>query len=238
MSKLTGAGLAKHCKTKIGTPYVYGAKGANGVLTNTKLNNLIKKYKDIFTNAYIAKARKFVGKVCTDCSGLISWYTGKNIGSYQMYSSASKRGLIATVDQAPVGAVLWKKGHVGVKISKNYCIEGKGIDYGTVKTKISEVGYTHWLLFSYLDYAKTTAATTAKQKNPYSEPGKTVYLGCKGDDVRWVQWELCEAGFDIKIDGDFGQLTQTAVKTFQQSSKLTVTGKVTSSTRKAFLLDQ
>ena len=32
MAKLTGRGLATFAKSKVGTPYVYGAKGADGKL--------------------------------------------------------------------------------------------------------------------------------------------------------------------------------------------------------------
>ena len=80
MAKLTGAGLAQFAKSKIGTPYVYGAKGAEGALTASRLNTLAKSYPSMFTTSYITKARKFIGKVCTDCSGLQSWYTGKLLG--------------------------------------------------------------------------------------------------------------------------------------------------------------
>ena len=149
-SKLTGIELVKHCKSKIGTPYVFGAKGANGKLTQSFLNSLIKSYPKMFTPIYIKKAEKLVGKVCTDCSGLISWYTGKNIGTDAMNSTATKRGLIKDIRKAPIGAVLWKNGHVGVYIGNGYCIEAKGIDYGTIKSSISNTRFTHWLLFENL----------------------------------------------------------------------------------------
>ena len=89
MANLTGAGLAAFAKGKKGTPYVYGAKGAEGVLTQSKVNFLSNNYKNIFTATYLnkIKTRGLVGKVCTDCSGLISWYIGKVLGSSQMYYS-------------------------------------------------------------------------------------------------------------------------------------------------------
>jgi hypothetical protein len=232
MAKLTGKGLADHCKSKLGVPYVYGAKGANGPLKQTQLNSLILAYPDIFSNMYVTKARKLVGRVCTDCSGLISWYTKRVLGSYQMYKTATTKEPISTVSQAPVGAVLWRSGHVGVKIDANYCIEAKGIDYGTVQTKISSAKFTHWLLFDYIDY--DMPVSSVKPQNPYTEPTETITKGSFGDGVKWVQWELNDAGIELEIDGDCGPITYQAIKTYQQSCKLVVDGKVGTNTRKAF----
>lgn len=236
MNKLTGRGLAAHAISKLGTPYVYGAKGINGIFTRVFLSALIFAYTMIFTNIYITKAQRLIGKVCTDCSGLISWYTRKNIGSYQMYSTASKRGLIKDINKAPIGAVLWKQGHVGVYIGNGYCIEAKGIDYGTVKTKISDTHFTHWLLFEdYIDYDDVIAETTKKQPNPYKLPKLTVIKGMAGEDVKWVQWELVESGFNLKITGICDILTDKAIREFQQSCKIKVDGKVGPDTRKSMI---
>ncbi len=235
MSKLTGKGLAKFVKSKLGIPYVYGAKGSYGKLTQAHLNSLILAYPNVFTNIYITKARKLVGKVCTDCSGLPAWYTGKNIGSYQLYKSASERHPISTIEQAPVGAILWKSGHVGVYIGGGYCIEAKGIDFGTVKSEVAKTKFTHWLLFDYIDYDMPVAAQ--KAQNPYREPTTTICQGMTGEGVKWVQWELHEASFDMDIDGVCGAITDKAIKSFQQSCKIAVDGKVGVSTRKAFMAD-
>jgi cell wall-associated NlpC family hydrolase len=235
MAKLTGKGLADHCKAKLGTPYVYGAKGSYGPLSQAHLNSLILAYPDVFTNMYVTKARRLVGKVCTDCSGLISWYTKRVLGSYQMYKTASVREPISTVDKAPIGAVLWRSGHVGVKVDNNYCIEAKGIDYGTVQTKITNAKFTHWLLFDNIEY--NMPVSSGKPQNPYAEPTETITKGSSGEGVKWVQWELNDAGVEVKIDGDCGPITYQAIKTFQQSCKLVVDGKVGLVTRAAFKVD-
>ena len=231
MGKLTGKELAKFAKSKLGTPYVYGAKGCYGKLTQAHLNSLILAYPNVFTNIYITKARKLVDKICTDCSGLPAWYTGKNIGSYQLYKSASERHPISTIAQAPVGAILWKSGHVGIYIGDGYCIEAKGIDYGTVESKVAKTKFTHWLLFDYIDYDMPVASQ--KDQNPYKKPTMTICLGMTGEGVKWVQWELREAGFDNDVDGICGTATVTDIKAFQQSSKITVDGKAGAVTRSA-----
>ena len=236
MAKLAGKYLADHCKTKLGTPYVYGAKGSYGKLTQSHLNSLILSYPNIFTNIYITKARRLLGKVCTDCSGLIGWYTGKNLGSYQLYKTAAIKESISTVGQAPIGAILWRSGHVGVKVDVAYCIEAKGIDYGTVKSKIASTKFTHWLLFDYIDY-DDIPISSSKPHNPYKEPTETVYKGMEGEFVKWVQWELNDAGIKVELDGEFGTITDKSIRTFQQSCKIAVDGKVGAVTRKAFKAD-
>ena len=104
---LTGKGLASFAKSKVGTPYVYGAKLSDGPLKLSRLNQLKKLYPNVITSSYYTKAKKFVGKVCTDCSGLISGYTGKLLGSSALYSNASSRNKLNKNDcsKIPVGAV-------------------------------------------------------------------------------------------------------------------------------------
>jgi peptidoglycan hydrolase-like protein with peptidoglycan-binding domain len=152
-----------------------------------------------------------------------------------MYKTAATKELITTVDKAPIGAVLWRTGHVGVKIDNDYCIEAKGIDYGTVQTKISSTKFTHWLLFEYMNY--DIPINTSKPQNPYKEPTETIAKGSIGEGVKWVQWELRDAGIEVKIDGDCGPITYQAIKEFQQSCKLVVDGKVGTNTKKAFKCD-
>lgn len=53
--------------------------------------------------------------------------------------------------------------------------------------------------------------------------------GCKGEDVKAVQEDLITLGYDLGpygADGDFGGLTDKAVREFQSAHKLTVDGAV------------
>ena len=245
MGNLTGVGLAQFAKSKIGTPYVYGAKGADGVFTLNRLNTLAKAYPSMFTQSYIEKAKKYVGKVCTDCSGLQSWYTGKVLGSAQLYSTASERIPISEIDRVPVGATLWKSGHVGVYQGNGKVVEAKGINYGTIESNVSATAWKYALLFDYIDYNNTTTETITTQvsqntgTNPYTEPTTLLRQGDNGEGVKWVQWELVEAGYDLTpyggIDGIFGSGTELLVKKFQQSCKISADGIVGTDTRRAFL---
>ena len=109
---------------------------------------------------------------------------------------------------------------------------------GTVKllTKLVNRTFTHWLTYSFMDYDKNVASN--KQKCPYDVPTKTLELGDETKGVKWLQWQLVEAGYDIKIDGIYGNATLKAVKKFKQSSKITpINGKITEETIKALKND-
>lgn len=259
MSKLTGQGLADFVLGKVGTPYVYGAKGADGPFTQRKFNSLKASYPKTFTQSYINKiiSKKLVGKVCTDCSGLISWYSGKVLGSAQLYSKAYARLPMSKIDDFAVGTVLWKSGHVGVYCGKDangkpICIEAKGIDYGTVNGIITNPNrWSYGLTFSWIDYEIPNKITdiTYKGKNPYTTPKVLLKKGSKGSNVKWLQWELNEAGYGnkftyngktydgVKIDGDFGTITDAATRAFQKSCKITVDGEVGPDTRNKLIED-
>ena len=108
--KKTAEGLINHCKRKLGTPYVYGAKGE--VLTQAVLDRLTRENPGTFSAAYIAKARKFLGRRCTDCSGLISWYTEIMRGSYNYHDTAAERSPISELDLSLIH--IWSNGVFGI----------------------------------------------------------------------------------------------------------------------------
>ena len=76
-----------------------------------------------------------------------------------------------------------------------------------------------------------TVKTESKQINPYIEPSVLLKKGMKSDSVKWLQYELNQAGYKLTIDGDFGSGTESAVKQFQKANKLTVDGIVGGATR-------
>jgi peptidoglycan hydrolase-like protein with peptidoglycan-binding domain len=257
---LTGKGLADFSKTKIGTPYVYGAKGADGVLTQTRVNWLASHYPKVFTPIYLKKIkdRNYVGKVCCDCSGLISWYTGKVLGSAQLYNQAYARLPMSELEKFAIGTVLYRNGHVGVyeglnSKGKHIVYEAKGIDYGTVASIVNPNSWTCGLTFSWIDYKIynpiDSKLITYKGINPYTEPIVNIKSGATGDAVKWIQYELIESGYGrrfsyngvvsegVIISGNFDKSTRLAVLDFQKSCKLEIDGIVGSYTRKAFKSD-
>ena len=75
----------------------------------------------------------------------------------------------------------------------------------------------------------TTTKTTTKC--PYAEPTKNIRYPSKGNDVCWLQWYLNRCGSNLKVDGNFGPLTKSAVLKFQKKYKLTTDGIVGPKTR-------
>lgn len=247
---LTGEGLAQYAKDKIGTPYFYGAKMQT--LTEQLIASMKKMYPKTVTKEYVQKARNkgMVGKICTDCSGLIYGYRGKNVGSSQLYQTASKRIPIAKFESFPIGTMVWKSGHVAVYIGMEngipMVVEAKGINYGVVKTRLKDTNWVYGLLFSDISYGDVKTNDLG-MSNPYAYPSRTIRWGCRGEDVKWVQFALRQAGFNIpftyngktynevKIDGVAGNITVAAIKAFQQSCKVTVDGKAGPVTNKLLL---
>lgn len=146
--------LVTFATSKLGTPYVYGTKGK--VLTSSLLNNLSNNYPNIFTNTYKSKAKTFIGKVCTDCSGLISWGTGILRGSANYFDTAKEKGNIENIPEI-VGLGVYKKGHIGIYIGNGQVIEAKGINYGVVKSNLQDTKWTHYLFLRDIDYSSTTS---------------------------------------------------------------------------------
>lgn len=225
---MTGKELAIYAKSKIGTPYFYGSKMDE--LTEYKMQWLHSHYPNVVTESYMNKARRKgqVGKINVDCSGLISAYTKKLLGSSQLYAQAYARMPISEWKKFADGVVLWKKGHVGVYIGDGLVSEARGIDHGTIVSKIQSIKWQYGLTFSWMDYEYSNPVSsdiiTYKKPNPYAEPATNIKKGMKGDGVKWVQYELVESGYDLVIDGIFGNKTLKALKAFQASCKIEVDG--------------
>ena len=151
-------GLVKFVESKIGTPYVYGMKG--GVLTETKYEQLKAMYGDLVWKS----DRKKIGKVCVDCSGLISWYTGMIRGSIQYKTAATSVHPISTVSKAPIGALVWKHGHIGVYVGNGEYIAADGSAYGVRRNKLSNASFTHWFLCADIAYIKEGEKTLAEKR--------------------------------------------------------------------------
>ena len=90
MSNLTAQGLIECTKGKLGTEYVYGAKGE--ILTQAKYDQLKKAYGN---NVWDSDKSK-IGKWCVDCSGLISWSCCRTSVSFlpPLYATSPPRGLL------------------------------------------------------------------------------------------------------------------------------------------------
>lgn len=144
MARMTGAELVAFARSKIGTPYVYGMKGT--VMTQANYNYLKGRFGKMVWNSDAKK----VGRVCVDCSGLISWACGVVLGSAQWFERANVKRPIASIKDAPLGALVWQKGHIGIYSGTRNgiprYIAADGSAYGVREAPVSRSGFTHWLL--------------------------------------------------------------------------------------------
>lgn len=56
-----------------------------------------------------------------------------------------------------------------------------------------------------------------KKVCPYPVPTRNLLFGCKGEDVKWLQWQLARHGFDCDVDGVFGWQTWRALWNYQKT---------------------
>lgn len=198
---LTNLGLIKFIKTKLGTPYVYGMKGT--VLTLAKYNSLKAQYGNLVWDS----DRNKIGKVCCDCSGLISWYTGIIRGSTQYKELAKKVYPISTIKDAPIGAAVWKQGHIGVYIGNGEYIAEDGSAYGCRKNKLSNASFTHWFKIIDIQYIEEEDdEVVEKAKIKINGKYYTVSRILK-DGINYIKIrDLAQAGFKISNEKDVAVL--------------------------------
>ena len=71
--------------------------------------------------------------------------------------------------------------------------------------------------------------------NPYHMPERTLKNGSTGNGVRWLQYELNTRGYQLVVDGIFGQKTEDAVRDYQNRAMLVCDGIVGPATRAELL---
>lgn len=198
MSK-TSRELIEFCKGKLGTPYVFGMKGQ--ILTEALLQQLAAVNPKVYTSQYITKARSFMGKHCTDCSGLITWCTGILRGSANYRETAREVKPIGTLNESMTGWALWKPGHIGVYIGNGKCIEAKGINYGTVETRAQDTPWVSVLKLKDIDYSAQVCESPVPSPHPtgwvkedggvrfYLEPERYVSNDWYQDKGQWFWFD-------------------------------------------------
>lgn len=245
MAEFTNKGLVTYCQAMLDykSPYWYGTFGQ---IANEELYVEKKKaYPDQYNKWSKASFSEQYGKKVHDCSGLIKGYfmtpgsssyptaPAKYDAKYDLSSSAlearaTEKGPISTIPELP-GLIVWKQGHVGVYVGNGYVIEERGHSYGTVKTKLTDRPWEKWLKHPYINYVSDVKP----------EPMPIGYCivslpilkrGMKDSKVKRLQGILNTYGYDLDVDGSFGGKTEAAVKSFQESKKLTNDGIVGAAT--------
>ena len=68
-------------------------------------------------------------------------------------------------------------------------------------------------------------------KNPYPYPTRAIKYGMKGNDVKWMQYQMNVHGHPLNVDGSCGPASLSAIKQFQKDHDLTVDGSCGLATR-------
>ena len=165
---MTNLELVVFAKSKLGTPYVYGMKG--DVLTEKQYERL----KILFGDLVWDSDRKKIGQVCVDCSGLISWATGIHRNSQGYHDTAAAVFPVSLLEDAPVGAALWKKGHIGIYLGNGKYIAADGSRYGVRMADVKGSSFTHWFLLKDIEYKEEEMVT--KETILYNEKPYTVEM--------------------------------------------------------------
>lgn len=217
--------------------YLYGGKGQpyTSALVRS-LHALYPGYIDL--EEALKDADK--GHYAIDCSGFVCKVLGiNNMGSYQLRNTAVKR-LKVTESNARAGMVLWRAGHVAY-VGDNLRIYEAASTKADMRVSSFEDRAGAFTELLVVKGSALAEAPVAEDTNPYSIPTRTIkyfpdnYMS--GEDVKWVQFELADAGFDIDIDGEWGPKSDAVLRAFQASCKLEVDGKCGPLTRAALQKD-
>ena len=147
-----------------------------------------------------------------------------DIGTEEIIKVCS--GVSEDFSKVDVGELLWMTGHVGVYIGEGLAVEASpkwknGVQITSVLNMGSKKGYNGrtWVKHGklpYVEYAPEIDVILSLLEK-----------GSKGEQVKTLQRLLTQ--MDIKcggVDGDFGTMTEDAVKVFQKSKSISVDGRV------------
>jgi len=217
-------GLANHAISYLGKAYMYGY---TGIVTEEIIQAKKKQYPRIYTDDYIARTRRNIGKWATDCAGLVDLYLGVDLSAAGYYKMSTIKGPIASMPKNVIGLLVFKVNHtsgevvhVGIYMGNDTVIEAKGVDYGIVRTNLATGG---WDFYAYCHLISYIASPTKVETR--------LFKGTKGEAVKSWQNSIIYLGYALPKfgpDGDFGTETYTATIEFQKRHGLEQNGIVDS----------
>lgn len=171
-----------------------------------------------------------------DCNGMAEGLykdaTGVDINSKARYNYADwctehkGAGMIPKKYRVPGAAVFWGDTastihHVAYLYKPTedgkdwYLIEARGVMYGVVKTKLSVRKPNYW---GWMEKYFTYDAPAAKEPEPeYTLGARALKKGMSGADVKLLQEALNSIGYELDVDGVYGDKTANAVLSFKKA---------------------
>ena len=200
--------------------YIWGTRGQ--VWTQASQNRATR-------DMTVRYGQKWVGRRVADCSGLFVWafrelggdiYHGSNT-MWKKYTTV-KGTLTGTMTIKPGTAVFTVgddgvRGHVGLYIGNDICIEAKGTQYGVVTSNLSR--WDEWGELVGVEYDLPADTVTIAPS--------TLRKGNRGTDVEELQRTLnADPRYPTKVDGIYGADTAASVRAFQADHGLNADGIV------------
>lgn len=215
-------------------------------LTIRDIYNMEKAYGRSTWRNDIKRDLAFIGKliaggadmkdaIAGDCSGSLVAFL-RALGLIKPTSDYRARDFqksltspVKLTDLKPADLVFDKKEeatHVGVYLGDGLVFESRGRDYGMVITKLSERPWKVGGAFSWWEDDEDNGTDQPRIARQLKYVKGNVMVGA---DVRLVQEALIKRGYDCGkygADGEFGQLTKSAVMSYQADHGLSVDGIV------------
>ena len=159
--------LVEFMKSRVGCGYVLGTYGQ--ICTQELLEKRAADDPGNGASYYLGNCARWIGKLVTDCSGLIEWFLLKqgvtNCDSYSggMYKQwCTERSTDMSIMVHQPGVVVFKRNsngvyHMGIYVGRDRVIEAKGAMHGVVVSQFSADpawnawGYFDWLIYDIVD---------------------------------------------------------------------------------------
>ena len=200
--------------------YIWGTRGQ--VWTQASQNRATR-------DMTVRYGKKWVGKRVADCSGLFVW-AFKELGGSIYHGSNTMWKKFTTVKGTLTGTMAIKpgtavftvgddgvRGHVGLYIGNDICIEAKGTQYGVVTSNLSR--WDEWGELVGVEYDLPADTITIAPR--------TLRKGNRGTDVEELQRTLnADPRYPTKVDGIYGADTAASVRAFQADHGLNADGIV------------
>ena len=227
--------------TKEKTVYAWGMFGST--ITKSSVQGKAKQYPYWYTDRKISTvfAPLYGSKPSVwgfDCVGLIKgvlwgWRgeDGKTYGG-AIYGSNGVPDLSADAtirkclnvgtdfSSISVGEFLWMKGHCGVYIGNGQVVESSPKWKNGVQ--ITALSARNWLKHGKLPYVEYDSSKEVKDTVKIEL--SVLRKGSKGEEVKTLQRLLNAFGYSLDVDGSFGPLTQTALRSYQAANQLEIDG--------------
>ena len=148
--KPSSSDLINHCEQALSEnwQFVFGAKGTR--LTKQQIKALQNRWGKI--NVYDSDVETKGGKICCDCSGLISSLTGIERNSQGYFDTAIEKKPINERNASMKGWGVWKKGHIGVYDGNDGYYAMDNSDRNMVHNNLTQNSFTHIIKLCDIKY--------------------------------------------------------------------------------------